>query len=182
MHKQSPQSICVFCGSRLGHDPAWASMAAQLGSGLAQAGHRLVFGAGRWGLMGTVAQAALEGGAEVVGIIPRYLTELEPVLPGLSRVEVVDSMIERKLRMMEISDAFVVLPGGLGTLEELFEVWTAQQIGAHAKPIWVVSPNGFYDHLLQHVKLCADRGFLSVQQSEALTVVDSVQALLDRWA
>ncbi len=173
-------SLCVFCGSRLGHDPAWSAMATELGIGLAEAGHRLVFGAGRWGLMGTVAQAALEAGGEVVGIIPRYLIDLEPVLPGLTRVEVVDSMIERKLRMMDAADGFVVLPGGLGTLEELFEVWTAQQTGVHRKPIWLVSPDGFFDHLLKHVALCGERGFLVPHHLDAVEVLPSVGDLLAR--
>lgn len=170
-------SVCVFCGSRLGHHHAWAALAADVGRLIAEQGWQLVFGAGRWGLMGTLAQAALENKGEVIGVIPRYLTHTEPVLPGIQTVEVVDTMIERKVRMMEVSDAFVILPGGIGTLEELYEVWTGRQTGAHSKPIILVNPEGFYDGLLSFTREQARQGFLAESHLDHLIQVEDVEGL-----
>ena len=154
-------SVCVFCGSRLGHHHEWAATAADTGKAIADRDWGLVFGAGRWGLMGTLAQAAIEEGGWVSGIIPRYLTEMEPVISGLADLQVVETMVERKVRMVEQSQAFLVLPGGIGTYEELFEVWTGRQTGSHDKPILIANLNGFYDKLLGFVKDGLDHGFLT---------------------
>ena len=129
------RSICVFCGARPGHDPAHAAAAVTLGRTLAEQGIRLVYGGGAVGLMGIVADAALAAGGEVIGIIPQSLEHSEIGHSGLTRLEVVDGMHARKARMAELSDAFIALPGGLGTLEELFEVWTWGQLGYHQKPL-----------------------------------------------
>ena len=152
--------VCVFCGSKLGHHHQWAAVAADVGRFIAQQGWGLVFGAGRWGLMGTVAQAAIEEEGHVVGIIPRYLTETEPVLHGISDLQIVETMIERKIRMMEQSEAFLILPGGIGTLEELFEVWTGGQTRAHQKLIVLANLDGYYDGLLAFMAQVSEAGFL----------------------
>lgn len=152
--------VCVFCGSKLGHHHQWAAVAADVGRFIAQQGWGLVFGAGRWGLMGTVAQAAIEEEGHVVGIIPRYLTETEPVLHGISDLQIVETMIERKIRMMEQSEAFLILPGGIGTLEELFEVWTGGQTRAHQRPIVLANLDGYYDGLLAFMAQVSEAGFL----------------------
>jgi len=152
--------VCVFCGSKLGHHHQWAAVAADVGRFIAQQGWGLVFGAGRWGLMGTVAQAAIEEEGHVVGIIPHYLTETEPVLHGISDLQIVETMIERKIRMMEQSEAFLILPGGIGTLEELFEVWTGGQTRAHQKPIVLANLDGYYDGLLAFMAQVSEAGFL----------------------
>jgi uncharacterized protein (TIGR00730 family) len=155
-------------------------MANETGKSIANRSWRLVYGAGRWGLMGTVAQAALESGVHVTGIIPDYLTKIEPVLPGLDRLEIVETMIERKVRMMALSDAFLVLPGGIGTLEELFEVWTGLQTHAHTKPLVLVNLKGYYDPLLGFVQKATDEGFLSPSQKDRLVVTTSVHEAVER--
>lgn len=171
-------AVCVFCGSRLGHDPDWSAIGHETGQAIAQRRWRLVYGAGRWGLMGAVAKAALEEGAHVTGIIPDYLTKIEPVLPGLDRLEVVQTMIERKVRMMELSDAFLVLPGGIGTLEELFEVWTGLQTHAHEKPVVLANLKGYYDPLLNFINKATHEGFLTPSQKSRLLVTSSIHEAL----
>jgi uncharacterized protein (TIGR00730 family) len=171
-------AVCVFCGSRLGHDPDWSAMGHETGQAIAQRQWRLVYGAGRWGLMGAVAKAALDEGAHVTGIIPDYLTKIEPVLPGLDRLEIVQTMIERKVRMMELSDAFLVLPGGIGTLEELFEVWTGLQTHAHEKPLVLANLKGYYDPLLNFINKATHEGFLTPSQKSRLLVTSSIHEAL----
>jgi TIGR00730 family protein len=173
-------AVCVFCGSRLGHDPDWSAMGNETGQAIAHRQWRLVYGAGRWGLMGAVAKAALEEGAHVTGIIPDYLIKIEPVLPGLDRLEIVQTMIERKVRMMELSDAFLVLPGGIGTLEELFEVWTGLQTHAHTKPVVLANLKGYYDPLLNFINKAAYEGFLTPSQKSRLVVTTSIHEALQR--
>lgn len=142
------RSICVFCGASPGATPIYQEAAEALGRHLAENGIQLVYGGGAVGLMGIVANAALAAGGEVIGIIPQSLKDAEVGHSGLTRLEVVDGMHARKARMAELSDAFIALPGGLGTLEELFEVWTWGQLGYHAKPLGLLEVNGFFDPLL----------------------------------
>lgn len=142
------RSICVFCGASPGATPTYQEAAEALGRHLAESGIQLVYGGGAVGLMGMVANAALAAGGEVIGIIPQSLKDAEVGHSGLTRLEVVDGMHARKARMAELSDAFIALPGGLGTLEELFEVWTWGQLGYHAKPLGLLEVNGFFDPLL----------------------------------
>ncbi|MBB4866610.1 uncharacterized protein (TIGR00730 family) [Pseudomonas nitritireducens] len=142
------RSICVFCGASPGATPIYQEAAEALGRYLAENGIQLVYGGGAVGLMGMVANAALAAGGEVIGIIPQSLKDAEVGHSGLTRLEVVDGMHARKARMAELSDAFIALPGGLGTLEELFEVWTWGQLGYHAKPLGLLEVNGFFDPLL----------------------------------
>lgn len=142
------RSICVFCGASPGATPIYQEAAEALGRHLAGNGIQLVYGGGAVGLMGVVANAALAAGGEVIGIIPQSLKDAEVGHSGLTRLEVVDGMHARKARMAELSDAFIALPGGLGTLEELFEVWTWGQLGYHGKPLGLLEVNGFFDPLL----------------------------------
>ncbi len=185
-HQPRPDfSVCVFCGSRLGHHHEWAATAADTGKAIADRGWGLVFGAGRWGLMGTLAQAAIEEGGWVSGIIPRYLTEMEPVISGLADLQVVETMVERKVRMIDQSQAFLILPGGIGTYEELFEVWTGRQTGSHDKPIVIANLSGYYDKLLDFVRDGLHHGFLTARHMEAIDVQTSIAgvfASLDRYA
>ena len=173
------RSICVFCGARPGHDPAHAAAAVTLGRTLAEQGIRLVYGGGAVGLMGIVADAALAAGGEVIGIIPQSLEHSEIGHSGLTRLEVVDGMHARKARMAELSDAFIALPGGLGTLEELFEVWTWGQLGYHGKPLGLLEVNGFYSKLTAFLDHIVGEGFVRAPHRDMLQVSESPDSLLD---
>lgn len=140
----SVQSACVFCGASVGNDPAFAQAARELGALMAADGVRLIYGGGRIGMMGTVADAVLGGGGEAIGVIPEFLRDREQGHTGLTELHVVDSMHTRKRMMFDLSDAFIVLPGGLGTLEELFEMVTWRQLGRHQKPIVLISTNDYW--------------------------------------
>ncbi len=149
-------SICVYCGSGNGRDPAYAAAAQQLGSAIAKAGHRLVYGGGNLGLMGTVARAVKEGGGHVTGIIPHFLISKEKILSDVDELILVNDMHERKMKMFEKADAFVALPGGIGTLEELVEQMTWAQLGRHTKPIVMADISGFWRpmmDLLAHMRM-----------------------------
>ncbi|MDK9719905.1 MAG: TIGR00730 family Rossman fold protein [Rhodospirillales bacterium] len=155
------KSLCVFCGSSAGKDPAMAGMAYRLGASLAGHGIRLVYGGGNVGLMGQVAQGVMENGGFVTGVIPEHLLKMEVGHTGLSELVVVDNMHNRKARMFELADAFAVLPGGLGTLDETFEILTWKQLGLHDKPVVLVDEFGFWDPLLVMIdKMIAD-GFVA---------------------
>ena len=140
----SIKSVCVFCGASVGKDPAYMNAAKDLGRQMAENGIRLVFGAGHVGMMGNVADAVLAGGGEAIGVIPEFLRDRELAHEGLTELHVVDSMHTRKRMMFDLSDAFVALPGGLGTLEEVFEMVTWRQLGRHEKPIVLVSTNDYW--------------------------------------
>jgi uncharacterized protein (TIGR00730 family) len=173
-------SLCVYCGSRLGDSPVFERAARTLGERLALRGGRLVYGGGRVGLMGTVADAMLRGGGDVVGVIPQALMQREVGHVGLTELHVVQTMHERKQLMAERADAFVALPGGIGTLEELYEVWSWQQLGYHDKPVALLNVDGYYDALLQFMHDGHRRGFVSDAQHAALIVEEDVERLLDR--
>jgi uncharacterized protein (TIGR00730 family) len=173
-------SICVFCGSSAGHDQRHAAAAREFGAGLARRGMRLVYGGGQVGLMGIVADAALAAGGEVVGVIPRLLNRREVAHEGLTRLEVVESLAERKLRMGALSDAYVSLPGGIGTLDELFEAWSWSQLGIEAKPNGLLNVAGYFDPLLAFLDDSVKAGFLRPQHRALLTVEETVDSLLDR--
>jgi uncharacterized protein (TIGR00730 family) len=145
--KKTGGAICVFCGSSFGKDPAFRDAARAIGDGIAKMGYSLVFGGGSLGLMGDVAKAVLEGGSEIQGIMPAFLQGLEPGVSPQEKLIVTPHMQERKALMLQMSDAFLVLPGGLGTFDEFFEVATEAQLGVHAKPIIVVNINGYFDTL-----------------------------------
>ena len=154
------RTICVFCGAKSGNDPRWILEASAFGRALAARGWALVYGGGNVGLMGALADGALSAGGEVIGVIPHKLMQRELAHRGLSRLEVVSDMAERKTRMIVISDAFVALPGGLGTLDELFEVLTLAQVGYHRKPMVMHNQAGYWDGLLAVCRSMADSGFV----------------------
>jgi uncharacterized protein (TIGR00730 family) len=175
-----PLSICVYCGSRPGRTPAHAAAARDTGTLIGRMGWQLVYGGGRAGLMGEVADAALAAGGRVVGVIPQSLMERELGHGGLSELHVVETMHERKRLMAERSDVFLALPGGIGTLEELFEVWTWRQLGYHDKPVGLLNTEGYYDKLLAFVADMADNGFVQPAQRSLLQVEAQPQPLLQR--
>ena len=175
-------SLCVFCGSNPGASPTYAEAAVRLGGILARRGIRIVYGAGRVGLMGVVADAALAAGGEVIGVIPEALATLELAHDGLTDLQVVGSMHERKARMSELSDGFLALPGGIGTLEEWFEVWTWSQLGFHPKPCGLLNVAGYYDHLLAFLDHVTAERFLNPAHRAMAIVGDDPGLLLDRLA
>jgi len=175
-------SVAVYCGSRFGDRPAYLQAASALGRLIAETGGSLVYGGGRVGLMGAVADAALGAGARVVGVIPQALMDREVGHPRLSELHVVQTMHERKQRMAERADAFIALPGGIGTLEEIYEVWSWQQLGYHDKPVALLNVEGYYDALLLFMRASHEHGFVSTPQYEALLVDDDPARLLDRIA
>ncbi|MGA6163958.1 TIGR00730 family Rossman fold protein [Amycolatopsis magusensis] len=162
--------VCVFCGSSPGNSPVYAEQAAALGKLLAERGIGLVYGGASVGTMGVVADAALAAGGEVIGVIPGHLMSAEVGHHGLTELHVVDTMHERKALMAELSDGFLALPGGAGTLEELFEVWTWAQLGLHAKPLGLVDVAGYFQPLRKFVDHMVDEGFLRPQHREMVTV------------
>jgi uncharacterized protein (TIGR00730 family) len=172
----------VYCGSRPGEQPAYAQAAAAVGAEIARRGWQLVYGGGRAGLMGMVADAALRAGAPVIGVIPRSLMEREVGHAGLSELHVVETMHQRKRLMAERSDAFIALPGGIGTFEELFEVWTWRQLGYHDKPVGLLNAGGYYDGLLAFLGQTVTQGFVAAPQHALLQVDDAPARLLDAIA
>ena len=171
-------SVCVYCGSRSGARADYVQVARALGQAIGATGGQLVYGGGKVGLMGEVADAALGAGARVVGVIPETLMQREVGHAGLHELHVVPTMHVRKQMMAERADAFVALPGGIGTLEELYEVWTWRQLGYHAQPIGLLNVAGYYDGLLQFMQRTVDEGFLSTEQLGVLQVGTDPAALL----
>ena len=153
------KSICVFCGSSYGALEAYADIARETGRVIAEEGYTLVYGGAKVGLMGTVADAALAASGKVIGVLPRSLQDKEIGHEGLSELHLVDSMHERKAMMADLSDAFIALPGGVGTLEEIFEVWTWGQLGYHKKPCGFLNAEGYYDHLIAFLDHQTEQGF-----------------------
>jgi uncharacterized protein (TIGR00730 family) len=174
------RSVAVFCGSHAGNDPAFAAAAAALGSGIAKAGLQLVFGGGRIGLMGALADAALSESGHVTGVIPEFLSRREVAHSGVSELIVTDSMHSRKLRMFELSDAFVTLPGGLGTLDETVEIITWRQLGLHDKPILLCDVDGSARPLLAVIDAAIAQGFAARPARQLIEVMSGVPATLQR--
>jgi uncharacterized protein (TIGR00730 family) len=175
------RSLCVYCGSSMGRDPAHREAAAAVGTLMAASGVRLVYGGGAVGLMGVVADAVMAGGGEVIGVIPKGLFSNEVGHQGITELVEVDSMHQRKQRMAEEADAFLALPGGLGTLEELAEITTWAQLGIHAKPVGVLDLDGFWQPLLDFLDGAVEAGFLRPANRELvvrITDVDDVLAVL----
>ena len=173
------RNVCVFCGSSAGKRPRYAAAARELGKALAQRGYGLVYGGGRIGLMGEIASAVLEAKGEAVGIIPRALLEREVGHGALTRLEVVDSMHERKARMAELSDAFIAMPGGFGTFEEWCEIITWAQLGIHDKPCVLFNVDGYYQPLLALVDNAVEEGFIRPQHRGLFAVADTAADVLD---
>ncbi|TLX65435.1 TIGR00730 family Rossman fold protein [Stutzerimonas nosocomialis] len=174
------RSICVFCGASTGANPVYREAAVALGQALAGRGLTLVYGGGAVGLMGVVADAAMAAGGEVIGIIPQSLQDAEIGHRGLTRLEVVDGMHARKARMAELSDAFIALPGGLGTLEELFEVWTWGQLGYHGKPLGLLDVNHFYTKLSHFLDHLVEEGFVRPHHRDMLQRSETAEGLLQQ--
>jgi len=175
--------LAVFLGSRDGNDPALSTGAYAVGKGLAERGIELVYGGGGGGLMGQISQGAIDGDGKVFGVIPRFMVDREwgriAGAPGLQTV-VVDTMHERKAMMAERAEAFLALPGGIGTLEELFEVWTWQTLALHGKPVGLLNVNGFWDPLVEMMERIAAAGFLHGSPAESLVVGDDLDDVLAR--
>lgn len=175
-------SLCVYCGSRLGDNDAYADAARTVGHWLGRHGGQLVYGGGRNGLMGVVADAALEAGARVIGIIPKALVEKEWAHDHCTELHVVDTMHERKRLMAEHAQAFLALPGGIGTFEEFFEAWTWRQLGYHNKPVGLLNLNGYYDKLLAFMEQTRQSGFVNDWQMSLMITSGQVADLLDTLA
>lgn len=172
--------MVVFCGSSTGSDPEIMETAFLLGATLAEKGICLVYGAARIGIMGEVARGALENGGEVIGVIPDFLRRKEVLHTGLSQLVVTSTMHERKLKMHELSDSVLTLPGGFGTLEELFEMITWAQLGLHSKPIGILNINGYFDDLLRMMQKMVSLHFLKQENYEMLLVNSSLPMLLQQ--
>jgi len=172
-------ALCVFCGSSLGARDEFASAARQLGAEIGRRGWTLVYGGGHVGLMGVVADAALAAGAPVVGVIPRFLYDKEVAHRGLSALEIVASFADRKQRMGDLCDAFLSLPGGVGTLDELFEAWSWTQAGLQRKPSGLLNVGGYYDELVRFLDRADADGFIRPGSRAVLKVGSDVVALLD---
>ena len=173
--------ICVFCGSQKGSRPEYAEAVRILGTRLAERKLGLVYGGGGIGLMGELADAVLDAGGEVIGVLPEALGVREVGHPRLTELRIVNSMHERKQLMSELCDAFIAAPGGLGTLEELFEILTWRQLGLHAKPCGLLEVNGYFDSLLRFLDLSVDEGFLRVAHREALLISEQPDDLIDQF-
>ncbi len=173
------KQVCIFCGSYKGTQPMYMTAAHAMGMGLAQRGLGLVYGGGRVGLMGAVADGTIAGGGKVTGVIPQSLVDRELAHVGLSELHVVASMHQRKALMAEIADAFVAMPGGFGTLDELFEIITWAQLGFHNKPIALLNIGGYFDPLLTFIDHMATEGFIKPNDQKALLVKNEVDTLLD---
>ncbi|MEN9905405.1 MAG: family protein in fasciation locus, partial [Pseudomonadota bacterium] len=182
MDYKTPFTLCVYCGSRPGTDPVHAALAREVGHWIGASGARLVYGGGHHGLMGAVADAALAAGAHVTGVIPQALVEMEAAHRGCSELHVVATMHERKHLMAERADAFLALPGGIGTFEELFEVWAWRQLGYHGKPIGLLNAGGYYDGLLSFLGKTVSEGFVGEWQMDLLQVGTTAADLLPRLA
>jgi uncharacterized protein (TIGR00730 family) len=171
-------SICVYCGSRPGTEPAFAEAAREVGLWIAQNKGQLVYGGGHNGLMGMMADACLQAGGRVVGVIPKALVEKEWAHSGCSELHVVENMHERKSLMAERADAFLAMPGGIGTFEEFFEVWTWRQLGYHDKPVGLLNIQGYYDNLLAFLSTSVQQGFMNAEQMQLIRSGTNTESLL----
>ena len=175
-------SVCVYCGSRLGGKPAYQALAQALGTAIGRRGWQLVYGGGRAGLMGELAEATLAAGGRVVGVIPDSLMKLEVSHAGLTELHVVDTMHQRKQLMAERSHAFIAMPGGIGTFEELFEVWTWRHLGYHDRPLGLLEVEGYWAPMVAFLRHAVVEGFLGEDQMAMLHIADDVERLLDTLA
>ena len=176
--KKPSFSLCVYCGSRPGNSPEFAGLARQVGTWIGRHGGQLVYGGGHNGLMGILADAALAAGARVIGVIPKALVEKEWAHTGCTELHVVENMHERKRIMAEHADAFLALPGGIGTLEEFFEVWTWRQLGYHDKPVGLLNLDGFYDSLLTFLGSAVTSGFMNEWQMGLIRTGSDAELLM----
>tara|TARA_B100001250_G_scaffold138345_1_gene118424 strand:- start:990 stop:1571 length:582 start_codon:yes stop_codon:yes gene_type:complete len=175
---ESPDGISVFCGSRIGYHKSYFEAGRQLGKSLGRAGIRIIYGGGSQGIMGTLADAALEAGGEVVGVIPRFMVDREWAHPGISKLHIVDSLHQRKEIMLQASQYLIALPGGFGTLEELTEVVSWAQLNLHHKQIFLANISNFYDKLLSFLDDCVKQGFTDTHHRQLLTCIAGVDELI----
>lgn len=171
--------VAVYCGSRLGNSGVYEQAARKLGSALAENGLGLVYGGASIGLMGAVADEVIEGGAQAVGVIPTFMLKHEIAHQQLTRLHLTDTMHTRKTVMAEYADAFITLPGGLGTLEEIMEIATWRQLYQHEKPMIILNINGFYDCLIDHLKFTAEQGFMKQEDLDRLVVCNTIDEAVD---
>ena len=171
-------SICVYCGSRSGENPAFADLARQVGQWIGRHQGQLVYGGGHSGLMGIIADATLEAGGRVIGVIPKALVEKEFAHMGCTELHIVENMHDRKRMMAERADVFLALPGGIGTMEEFFEVWTWRQLGYHDKPVGLLNMDGFYDSLLAFLDTAVTAGFMNAWQMDLIQTDTRAEPLL----
>lgn len=171
--------LAVYCGSSMGTNPRFAEVARALGLEIAARGIGLVYGGGRLGLMGVVADAVIEGGGETYGVIPQALVDLEVAHPGLTELHLVADMHERKAMMTELTDAFVAIPGGIGTFDELFEAWSWHALGYHAKPFALLNVDGFWDQMVGFLDHVVTSGFVSPARRAQLLVAEEIGAVID---
>ncbi len=181
-HSNNTNAICVFCGSKTGNSPSFSAEAAKLGGMLAERNIRLVYGGGDIGLMGVVVHAVLDGGGKATGVMPKFLLEYEVGNPNVDEFVAVETMHERKAVMFDRSDAFVVLPGGIGTLDETIEITTWKQLRQHSKPIIVVNIDGCWDSMINLFDSVIDAGFAHHSIKDLITVVDSVDDVFEAIA
>lgn len=172
--------ICVYCGARSGRGERYLRIAAEVGRAIVARGDAIVYGGGRVGMMGALADAALEAGGEVVGVIPSALANVEIAHQGLTELHVVESMHARKALLTQISDAFIALPGGIGTMDELFEALTWRQLGIHDKPVGLLNAGGYYDPLLSLLDRMLEEGLLPAKSRSSLVASDSIETLLGK--
>ena len=179
VQKASPAfSLCVYCGSRAGNSPEFSALAREVGSWIAKRGGQLIYGGGHNGLMGIMADATLAGGGRVIGVIPKALVDKEFAHTGCTELHIVENMHDRKRIMAEHADAFLALPGGIGTLEEFFEVWTWRQLGYHDKPVGLLNLGGFYDSLLTFLGSAVTSGFMNEWQMGLIRTGSDAQGLM----
>jgi uncharacterized protein (TIGR00730 family) len=171
--------LAVYCGSSMGSDPAFAALARALGEEMARRRIALVYGGGQRGLMGVVADAVLAGGGEAYGVIPQALVDLEVAHTGLTELYVVQTMHERKAKMTELTDAFIAIPGGVGTLDELFEAWSWNALGYHSKPFALLNCGGFWDGMIGFLDHVTQSGFMSPARRGQLIVADTIPGTID---
>ncbi len=174
-------SIAIFCGSALGTDSVFVEQARLTGETIAKQGKTLVYGGGRSGLMGSVADSALQAGGKVIGVIPQNLVDNELAHPHLTELHIVKDMHERKTKMSALADGFIALPGGSGTWEEIFEQWTWAQLGIHLKPCAFLNVEGFYDDLFKFIQLSTEKGFTKSRFTETLIASNSIDVILDEF-
>lgn len=172
--------LCVFCGAHSGNDGRYTALAAGVAQSIVRAGYGIVYGGGRVGLMGTVADAALEAGGEVIGVIPEALATAEVAHNGLTQLHVVQTMHERKALMADISDGFIALPGGFGTMDEFHEILTWRQLQIHDKPIGLLNPDGYYDALLALFERMQSEGFLRAETRGLFVAAPTIDELLSK--
>jgi uncharacterized protein (TIGR00730 family) len=175
------KAVCVFCGSNVGQNPAYERAAVSVGTALAKAGLKLVYGGGRVGLMGAVADAAIVAGGHVAGVVPRALVEREIAHAGLAELHVVETMHQRKTMMADLADAFVALPGGAGTLDEFFEQWTWAQLGVHRKPCGLLNVADYFGPLIAMMQRIVAEGFMGERYLDMLVIENEIEPMVKRF-